>query len=120
MGTRDLGLVLRRDRNSELFGYCDASWANKAENYKSISDYVFLLQGAAISWRSQKQNTVARSSTEAEYVSLADAAQKTLWLKDLCTELNIVSKNPVLIYSDNKGALELAKNAKQSNKTHKC
>jgi len=47
------------------------------------SGYVFKVCGNTISWRSKKQNTVAKSTTEAEYVALSHAPQEEIWLRRL-------------------------------------
>ena len=62
-----------------------------------------------ISWKSRKQQTVALSTCKAEYISLANAVQEAKFLKQLCKDMNIVSDD-VLINVDNQGAINLAKN----------
>ena len=62
-----------------------------------------------ISWKSRKQPTVALSTCEAEYISLASAVQESKFLKQLCKDLNIVI-DEVLIHVDNQGTINLAKN----------
>jgi hypothetical protein len=61
----------RNTLDSNIFyGYSDAAYAN-ADDLKSTSGYVFLAGGAAITWGSRKQTTIALSSTEAEYIALS-------------------------------------------------
>ncbi|XP_050339482.1 uncharacterized protein LOC126765840 [Bactrocera neohumeralis] len=60
------GIVFRKSAKS-LTGYCDADWAGDLDQRQSTSGYVFIMQGAAISWSSHRQRTVALSSTEAEF-----------------------------------------------------
>ena len=55
------------------------------------------------------QQTIALSSTEAEYLALLTAAQEAIWLRNLCIELQIQAEKPILIMCDNKGALDLSK-----------
>ncbi|XP_033212161.1 secreted RxLR effector protein 161-like [Belonocnema kinseyi] len=64
-GTINLKLVDKRDEE-HLNGYVYADWANCIIDKRSYTGLVFILSGAAISWESQKQQTVALSSTEAE------------------------------------------------------
>jgi hypothetical protein len=64
-----------------LHGYMDADWATDVNNRKSTSGFVFMLGGAAISWGSKKQTSVALSSTEAEYIATAHAAKEAVWLR---------------------------------------
>ena len=63
-------------------GFADAAFANQDE-CKSTSGYVFMASGGAITWRSKKQTTVTLSSTEAEYIALAEAAREASWLRNL-------------------------------------
>ena len=64
-----------RDNESILSGYSDADWAGDINDRKSTSVYLFMMSGAATSWKSRKQTCVALSTVEAEYVALASAAQ---------------------------------------------
>ena len=78
---------------------------------RSITGYNFQLSenGPLISWKSRKQQTVALSTCEAEYISLASAVQETKFLKQLCKDMNIATDD-VLIHVDNQGTINLAKN----------
>lgn len=117
-GTKDLRLTYSRNSDSRLVGYCDASYASDSADPRSTTGYAFMLQGAAISWNSKHQQTVALSSTEAEYLSLSAAVQEALWLRRLASELLIIpSENPMIVFCDNKGAIDLSKNNRFSART---
>ena len=94
-------------------GFTDANWGNNLDNRHSICSYVFTFNGGAISWSSKKQLVVALSSTEAEYIAITHAAKEAVWIHHLLSELYspLVLKYPLTIYSDNKSAIELVKNA---------
>ena len=77
--------------------------------------HVFQIGSSTISWSSKKQATVAKSSTEAEYVALSSATQEAVWLPSLMGDLGRQLDAPTIIYEDNQGAIELAKNAKYHN-----
>jgi hypothetical protein len=64
----------------ELSGYVDADWANDINDCHSVGGHVFLLAGGAISWSAQKQRIIVQSSTEAEYIAGALAADESIWL----------------------------------------
>lgn len=57
-------------------GYLDSDWAGNVESRKSISRFIFMLNGGPVSWCSKKQPMIALSSIEAEYITLTLAAKK--------------------------------------------
>ena len=59
------------EEEPQLFGYSDADWAGDVDTRTSTPGYVFQIGCSIISWSSKKQATVAKSSTEAEYVALS-------------------------------------------------
>ena len=70
----NLGLVYRTEG---LLGYTDANWA-RDNNRKSTGGYLYKLGSTAISWSSKRQNTIALSSCEAEYIAALEAAKEAL------------------------------------------
>ena len=70
-----------------------------------------------MSWCSRKQTTVAKSTTEAEYVSLSIATQEAIWLRRLMTDLGNRMSLPTIINEDNQGAIQLSRNPKIHNRT---
>ncbi len=93
--TIDVGIIYRGQENpavdealgksnlTGITGFTDSDWAGDKDSRKSTSRYIFLLYGRAISWKSTKQNVVATSSTEAEYVACSEAAKEALWIRRL-------------------------------------
>ncbi|PKI78604.1 hypothetical protein CRG98_000981 [Punica granatum] len=73
-----------------------------------------LVVRGAMSWKSSKQETIADSTTEAEYIAASNAAKETVWIKKFITELVVVSSiaDPVELYCDNNGAIAQAKEPK--------
>ena len=70
-GTLDWQLVYAAgDSTATLTGYSDADFAGDADGRRSRTAFVFLLNGAVVSWKSQRQPTVALSTAEAEYMAL--------------------------------------------------
>jgi hypothetical protein len=63
-----------------------------------------------ISWCAKKQPTVSRSSTEAEYRSLALCSQEVMWLEHLLKVLGVFPKQTSILWCDNIGATFLASN----------
>ena len=109
-GTINHGLIYCD--TSFLTGYSDADWAGDLDDGKSTSGYVFTMSGAAISWLSKKQNCVALSTAEAEYMAMSMAAQESVWLERLLSDMNEKSDEPILIYEDNQSTICMAMNPK--------
>ena len=86
-GTVDLHLCYDGAWGDGLHGYSDSSLGDDANDCHSILGYVFLLADAAISWTSCKQKMVAQSTTHAEYMALADAANQAIWCQSFLSEL---------------------------------
>ena len=83
--TKDMFLVYGGDKELVVKGYTDASFITDPDDYKSQSGFVFILNGGAVSWKSSKQDTVANSTTEAEYLAAGEAAKEGVWMKDFIT-----------------------------------
>lgn len=109
-GTKHLALKYTKTGDL-LFGYSDADWGGCTSDRRSYTGYSFFMGGAAITWKSQKQRTVALSSTEAEYVSMSEATKEVLHLRSLLLELGLGEFIPITLYTDNRGAQQLASNS---------
>jgi hypothetical protein len=106
--TSDLRLVYDGARSNGLYGHSDSSWADDPDSLRSTSGFVYLLADAAISWCSRKQKTVAQSTTEAEYMELADAGNQAQWYRMFLEELGYDVQDPIPIIEDNQSAVNLA------------
>jgi len=96
-----------------LLGYCDADWAASMDDRRSVTGWVFLVAGGAISWQSQRQKSVALSTVEAEYMAAGNATKEAVWLRTLLNELGETQTNATTILTDNQGSIALAKNPEQ-------
>ena len=74
-GTREDGITFSGSQSLKLSAFSDADWAGNQEDRRSISGFVAMINGAAISWSSKKQSSMATSSTEAEYMALSHAVK---------------------------------------------
>ena len=108
--TKEYGLKFSREGKFNLVGYCDADWGGCLDTRRSTTGYVFLLGGGAVSWSSKRQQSVALSSCEAEYVAAAQAAKEGRWLFNFLTEIGIPITKPLQVYSDSQSALALMRN----------
>jgi Reverse transcriptase (RNA-dependent DNA polymerase) len=117
--TSDRGLVFQQgtEKGLTLEGYADVDWANDVNDRWSTSGYVFMLAGAAVSWSSKKQMSVALSSTEAEYIAGAHAAKELIWLRQLLAGLGFATNSPTTLLMDNQSAIAIAKNPTHHERT---
>ena len=100
-----------------LRGYCDADYAGDHDDRKSRIGYLFLIANGAVVWCSKRQGCTTDSTTEAEFVAMAESVKEAIWLRRLLQSLGISSPNPTPIFSDNQGAIQLVKNPKYHKRT---
>lgn len=100
-----------------LIGYADATWADDRIDRKSNSGRIIYFNGGTISWSCNKQNMVASSSCEAEFISISEASKEVKWLRQLLEELHETICSPTTIFEDNQGCIDLVRDHKFSYKT---
>ncbi|KAK2969266.1 hypothetical protein RJ640_006259 [Escallonia rubra] len=88
----------------------DSNYGRDLDDRKSTSGYAFHIGSAIFSWSSKKQQIVALSTCEAEYIAAAACTCQAIWLKNILKELYLIEEGPTTIYVDNKSAIALAKN----------
>ncbi|KAJ8751906.1 hypothetical protein K2173_000652 [Erythroxylum novogranatense] len=82
------GILFTKSAHSQGINvYTDADWAGAIDDRRSTSGYFTFVGGNLVTWRSKKQNVVARSSAEAEFRGMALGICEALWLKLLLTDL---------------------------------
>lgn len=110
-GTLEFGLVYTKESgNNLLTGYSDSDMGGSIEDRKSTGGMVFYLNESLITWVSQKQRCVALSTCEAEFMAATAAACQAIWLRKLLGQLTGNNVGPVVLYIDNRSAIDLAKN----------
>ncbi|XP_067943244.1 uncharacterized protein [Watersipora subatra] len=120
-GTLTTKLCYNKSDEAKVIGYSDANWARDLDNRCSTSGNVFLMSGGAVSWQSKRQNTVAVSTAEAEYVSLFHATQEAMWLHKLLNDNDGKDAHiPTTCMVDNQAAIAIAKKHRNKipNKTY--
>ncbi|KAM2890152.1 hypothetical protein COP2_008613 [Malus domestica] len=110
-GSIDLGLWFSKSSTRPtLTAFSDADWAGCALDRRSTGGYCAFLGNSLISWSAKKQPIVARSSTEAEYHSLANTASEITWVCRLLLDIGYCLPHTPQIWCDNISAISLTKN----------
>jgi hypothetical protein len=116
---RTVRLPLGGPNQVTLIRWVDADRAGCHDTRRSTTGYLFKINNSPMVWSSKRQQTVATSTVEADYIAIAEAAKEALWLRDLLKELgfgNIVTEATVL-HTDNQGAIRLAINPSTHQRT---
>ena len=115
-GTHDVGLWYPKGSNFELIGYSDSDYGGCKIDRMSTSGTCQLLGRSLVSWSSKKQNSVALSTTEAEYISAGSCCAQLLWMKATLNDFGIKFKN-VHLLCDNESEIKMTQNPVQHSRT---
>ena len=114
--TPNFDLWYPKGSNFNLLGYSDSDYAGCKVERKSISGTCQFLGRSLVSWSSKKQNLVALSTTEAEYVASGTYCAQLLWMKQTLNDYGCrFTKIPLLC--DNESAINLANNLVSHSRT---
>ena len=115
-GTRDYGLRFGPSISVPI-GYTDSDYAGNTHTRQSTSGFIFILNGGPIAWSSRRQQCIALSTTEAEYVAACEAAKESVWLRRLLLEIIPDWKQPFPLMCDNISSIELTRSPKFHQRT---
>ncbi|GFY76314.1 retrovirus-related Pol polyprotein from transposon TNT 1-94 [Trichonephila inaurata madagascariensis] len=115
-GTKMCGIMYLSVSSATLESYSDSDYAGDPLTRRSTSGMVFKYNGDAIARRSHRQNRIALSTTEKEFIAANQAAKEAIWLNNLLKELCCVASVPCL-QMDNQSAIRLVKNPEFHNRT---
>lgn len=87
--TIDIGLKIHSSSSRLVSAFSDADWAGRIDDRRLTGGFVVYFGDNLISWSARKQATVARSSTEVEYKSMANATAEIIWIQSLLAELGV-------------------------------
>jgi hypothetical protein len=114
--TLKFGLWYPKGSTFDLIGYSDADWAGCKIDRKSTSETCQLLGRSLVSWASKKQNSVALSTAEAEYIAAGHCCAQLIWMRQTLRDYGYkFSKVPLLC--DNESAIRIADNPVDHSRT---
>lgn len=116
-GTQDHGLQMSKSKEHSLIAYSDADWAGCPDTRRSTSGYCVYLGDNLISWSSKRQQTVSRSSAEAEYRGVANTVAETCWIRNLLLELHHPISRATLVFCDNISSVYMSANPVKHQRT---
>ena len=122
-GKSNLALVYKQDENSnynshiKINAYTDADWGGDEDGRRSTTGSIIQINNCVINWISKKQDIVAQSTTEAEYIAIAETVKEVKWLIEFLQELKFYDKKKetATIYTDNQAAMKIAQSENNHN-----
>lgn len=109
-GTVNYGIKFSQVQNFNFHGFSDSDWGGCLDDMKSTSGYCFSFGSGVFSWCSKKQDVIAQSTAEAEYVAATLAVNQALWIRKLLADLSMEEKRSTKVYVDNQAAISIANN----------
>ena len=116
IGTINIGLWYPKGTSCSLIGYSDSDFAGCKMDRKSTSGTCHLIGSALVSWHSKKQNSVALSTAEVEYIAAGSCCAQILWMKQQLLDYGI-HLDHIPIRCDNTSAINLSKNPVMHSRT---
>ena len=83
------GIMLPKVKDFYISTFTDANWSSCPDTRRSVTGFCVFIGNSLVSWKSKKQQTVARTSVEAKYRALAVTTCEVIWLRSLLNELQI-------------------------------
>jgi hypothetical protein len=114
--TPNLGLWYPKVSKFNLLGYSDSDYADCKVDRKCTSETCQFLGRSLVPWSSKKQNCVALSTAEAEYVAVGACCAQLLWMRQTLQDFGChFTKIPLLC--DNESSINLANNLVSHSRT---
>ena len=109
-GTSDFGVKFTRSKELKSVSFSDGDWGGSIDDMRSTLGYCFAFGSSIFSWISKKQETVAQSTAEAEFVAAIAVVNQALWLRKILLDLNLEQKESIEIFVDNQAAIVISHN----------
>lgn len=107
-GSIGFGILLPSPSSTSIFAYCNSDWVFCPMSRRSLIGFCVKLGDSLLSWRTKKQNTVSRSSVEAEYRAMATTTCVVVWIRGILNDMGVKFLHPTTLYCDNKASIHIA------------
>ena len=109
--------VVLSDTTTKLIAFSDSDWAGDLIHRRSVTGIAVMYAGGVVCYKTKYQETIALSSTEAEFVALCDAGKVVLYARSILDDLNVPQDNATVLFEDNRGALLMAQQRQPTKRT---
>jgi len=101
--------TLNESQDFKLQSYSDSNWRGSLDGMKSTSSYCFNFGSEIFSWNSKKQEIIAQSTVEAEFIA-ATAAVKALLLRKILSDSHLEQEITTEVMVDNQAVIAFLRN----------
>ena len=111
-GTYEKGILFTRGikHANLLWGWVDADWAGDTDTRRSHTGFVLMFNGGPISWKSRRQDSVALSTSEAEYMAASEGGKEVVYIRAILQDFGFSQQGPTNLYEDNLAAVAMSIN----------
>lgn len=107
-GAPGRGILYANHGHTHIECFSNTNWAGFKVDRRSTSSYCVFVRRDLVSWKSEKQNVVSRSSAESEYRAMTQSVYEIMWIYKLLTEIGFKTSVPAKLWCDNQAALHIA------------
>jgi len=106
------GIMYKGGNELEPIGYVNSDYAGYKNTRQSTKGNIFMVVRRPISWECKRQDMVALSTVEAEFMVFSKATTQALWLSKYFDEVGLPIPRPLKIFADNSGSISNSLNNK--------
>ena len=103
------GITYHHRVSLQPVGFVNSDHANDKDTQRSTNGHIFFVGGGPVSWSTKRQEMVAMSMTEAEYVAVLRAVQQVMWLLFFFDKVSLSQKKLITLFINNNSAIEITK-----------
>ena len=111
-GTYEKGILFSRGvkHANLLWGWVDTDWDGDTDTHRSHTGFVLTFNGGPISWKSRRQDSVALSTSDTEYMVATDGGKEVVYMRDILQDFGFTQTGPTNLFEDNLTAVVMSIN----------